>query len=298
VRQFLKIIFLTFTIFSSFQVKILFTFDQLNLMFAEIRRKVYLLLDPFEGNTKWDKVVNLFLITLIILNTIAVTLETVSSIYEPNQPLFKNFEIFSVFVFSIEYLLRIWTCTYKEKYGHPFFGRLKFIFSVGGLIDLFAILPFYLPFFIRYDLRFIRILRLIRFLRFFKLSRFMNASKVISKVVKAKKEELILSLLITLFLIIIASCTMFFVEHDAQPDKFSSIPETMWWSVATLTTVGYGDVFPITPLGKTLTAFISVLGIGMFALPAGIFASGFSDELNKNKAPKPKTCPHCNKQIN
>ena len=124
----------------------------------------------------------------------------------------------------------------------------------------------------------------------------MNAGKIIGNVIRSKKEELILAMVLTLFLIIIASSVMFFVEHDAQPDKFSSIPETMWWSVATLTTVGYGDIYPITILGKTLTAFISVLGIGMFALPAGILASGFSDELKKEKAEK--VCPRCGEIIN
>ena|SRR6266498_307343 len=265
-------------------------------MYSAIKRKVYELLDPSEGGTMADTIVNSFIIGLIVINTIAVILETVDSIYLPNQPFFTSLELFSVTVFSIEYLLRIWTCTYIEKYRHPLFGRIKYIFSVGAIIDLIAILPFYLPFLTNYDLRFIRVLRLIRFFRFFKLSRYMNASKVISRVFAAKKEELVLSFVITIFLIVIASSIMYYTEHDAQPDKFSSIPETMWWSVATLTTVGYGDVFPITPLGKTLTAVISILGIGMFALPAGILASGFSGEFQNMKKYK-KTCPHCGKEI-
>ena len=113
----------------------------------------------------------------------------------------------------------------------------------------------------------------------------------------SKKEELVISLVLTISLIVVASSVMYFAEHDAQPDKFSSIPETMWWSVATLTTVGYGDMYPITGLGKTLTAFISILGIGMFALPAGILASGFSDEFKKSKKQQ-NICPHCGKEIN
>src|SRR6266487_1620952 len=244
-------------------------------MYSATKKQVHLLLDPTEGGTVWDKVINTFLVTLILLNTVAVILETVASIYQPYKTLFNNFEFFSICIFSFEYALRLWTCTCIDKYKHSITGRLKYIFSVGSLIDLTAILPFYLPMFIGYDFRFIRILRLVRFFRFFKLSRYMNASRVISRVFQSKKDELILSLVITFFLIIVASSIMYFTEHDAQPDKFSSIPETMWWSVATLTTVGYGDVFPITPLGKTLTAFISILGIGMFALPAGILASGF-----------------------
>jgi voltage-gated potassium channel len=266
-------------------------------MYTTTKKQVHLLLDPTAGGTIWDKVINTFLVTLILLNTLAVILETVANIYQPFKSLFNGFEFFSICVFSCEYLLRLWTCTAIEKYRHPVFGRLNYLLSTGSLIDLTAILPFYLPILIGYDFRFIRLLRLVRFFRFFKLSRYMNASKVISKVFEAKKDELVLSLVITFFLIIVASSVMYFTEHDAQPDKFSSIPETMWWSVATLTTVGYGDVFPITALGKTLTAFISILGIGMFALPAGILASGFSDEFRKFKEEK-KNCPHCGKEIN
>lgn len=260
---------------------------------SKLKKKIHLLLDPTDGGTGWDKAINTFIIALIILNTLAVILETVDSIFLQYKTLFGIFEFFSVTVFSIEYLLRLWTCTCIEKYHHPITGRLKYIFSFGGLIDFIAVIPFYIPATIVYDLRFIRILRLIRF---FKISRYLNASRTISKVLQDKKEELIISLGITMFLIIIASCFMFYAEHDTQPDKFSSIPETMWWSVATLTTVGYGDIFPVTSLGKTLTAIISILGVGMFALPAGILASGFSDVLKHTKKEK-KHCPHCGNEL-
>jgi len=265
-------------------------------MYSRIKRKVYLLLDPADGNTKWDKIINAFIVGLIILNTIAVILETVDAVYEVNKKLFTSFEVFSVAIFSIEYLLRLWSCTAVKKYQHPVTGRLKYMLSTGAIVDLMAILPFYLPLFTMYDLRFIRILRLLRFFRFFKLGRYLNASYVIRNVFKAKKEELVLSFVITLFLIIVASSVMYHAEHDSQPDKFSSIPETMWWSVATLTTVGYGDTYPITSLGKFLTACISIMGIGLFALPAGILASGFSDEFRKMKTGK-NCCPHCGKEV-
>jgi len=265
-------------------------------MYLAAKRKTHLLLDPTDGHTKWDKVINSIIVTLIILNTLSVVFETVASIYQPYKTLFNSIELFSVTFFSIEYILRVWSCTAIEKYNHPFTGRLKYIVSAGAIIDLLAILPFYLPMLITYDLRFIRVLRLLRFARFFKLGRYLNASRVMSNVFKAKREELVLSCVITVFLIIVASSVMYYAEHDAQPDKFSSIPETMWWSVATLTTVGYGDEYPVTGLGKFLTACISILGIGMFALPAGILASGFSDEFKKLKRDK-NCCPHCGKDI-
>jgi len=183
-----------------------------------------------------------------------------------------------------------------RKYRHPVRGRLRYVTSPGMIVDLAAILPFYLPS-SGLDLRSLRLLRMIRFMRFFKLARFLNASRVIRRVFTSKRNELLISMLMVLTLIILAASLMYFVEHDAQPDKFSSIPETMWWSVATLTTVGYGDVYPVTGIGKTLTACISILGIGMFALPAGILASGFSEEFKKKEAAAATCCPHCGKEI-
>ncbi|MFL5788314.1 MAG: ion transporter [Flavisolibacter sp.] len=263
-------------------------------MYTTIKRQALLLVDPTEGGTFWDRLINSLIITLIILNTFAVILETVDWLYIKYKNWFIFFEVFSVTIFTIEYIIRVWTCTCIPKYSHPIKGRIKYILSPGALIDLIAILPFYLPLVYKFDLRFVRSLRLIRFIRFFKLSRYVHASRLIKEVFKLKKEELILSILLTIILIIVASSAMYFVEHDAQPDKFSSIPETMWWSVATLTTVGYGDIYPITVLGKTLTSVISILGIGMFALPAGILASGFSDQLKKKNN---HCCPNCGHEL-
>jgi voltage-gated potassium channel len=212
-------------------------------MYPTIKKHIYILLDPSEGDSFWNKLIDGFVISLILLNVIAVILETVDSLFLAYGSLFQAFEIFSVCFFTIEYSLRVWTCTYIDKFKHPITGRLRYIFSLGSLIDLLAIVPFYLPLSTIYDFRFVRIFRLIKFLRVFKLGRYLNATKIISNVFKSKKEELVLCLLITVTLIVVASSLMYFVEHDAQPDKFSSIPETMWWSVTTLTTVGYGDVF-------------------------------------------------------
>lgn len=252
------------------------------------------MLNPSAAVSKQDRITGYFIVTLIVLNVVAVILETVDFIYTRNVYLFRTFEFLSVFIFTSEYTLRVWSCTVNPEYSEPVKGRIRYILSFGSLIDLLAILPFYLPLSTSLDLRFIRILRLIRFFRFLKLGRYTHASRFIIRVFKEKREELVMSFALTMFLIIIASSIMYFVEHDAQPDKFSSIPETMWWSVATLTTVGYGDIFPITTLGKTLTAVISIMGIGLFALPAGILASGFSEAFKK---PKSGYCPHCGKEI-
>jgi voltage-gated potassium channel len=254
-----------------------------------------MLLTQNKGGSKWHKIINGFIITLIILNTIAVMAETIDSFYLKYEKTLYKFELFSVTLYSLEYILRVWTITEDNRYKKRIWGRVKYIITPGALIDIIAIIPFYIPLFISLDLRFLRIIRLVRFLRFFKLERYMKASKMMARVFRSKKEELVLSFFLTLFLIIVSASFMYFIEHDAQPDKFASIPETMWWSVATLTTVGYGDVYPITIIGKILASFISILGIGMFALPAGILASGFSDEFKHAK--KKICCPHCNTEI-
>lgn len=260
------------------------------------KKQVHLLLDSADGGSFWDRVVNSVIVILTLLNLLAVCLETVDSLYRSYRAWFNNFELCSIIFFSIEYLLRLWSCTIQQKYRHPLKGRLRYLLSAGSLVDLAAILPFYLPL-SGLDLRSLRTLRMFRFSRFFKLGRFLNASRVIRRVIVSKKEELLISMLMVLTLIILAASLMYFVEHDTQPDKFSSIPETMWWSVATLTTVGYGDVYPVTGIGKTVTAFISILGIGMFALPAGILASGFSEEFKRKETFVTKCCPHCGKPV-
>jgi voltage-gated potassium channel len=265
-------------------------------MYEKIKYRIYLVFNPAKENDKWSKIIDYFLIALITLNVVAVILETVDDVYNSYSLYFRIFEKISVYIFTVEYIIRLWTCTCETKYSHPILCRLRYIFSLGALIDLLAFVPFYLPF-ARIDLRVIRILRLFRFLRIFKLGRYLDATKLISNVFKSKKEELILCLVITLSLIIVASSFMYFAENQAQSDKYSSIPATMWWCVTTLTTVGYGDVFPITVIGRLLTALIAILGIGMFALPAGILASGFSDEFQKRKNKGKDSCPQCGQEL-
>jgi voltage-gated potassium channel len=162
-----------------------------------------------------------------------------------------------------------------------------------AVVDLVSILPSLIPGG-TLDLRFIRSLRLARLARTLKLARYSQSLQTLGRVLRAKREELVVTGIAGALLLICASSIMYFAEHDAQPQQFSSIPASMWWGVVTLTTVGYGDIFPVTPLGKILGAFIALLGIGLFALPAGILASGFSDELRRNE---PRTCPRCGQVI-
>ncbi len=239
-----------------------------------------------KAKNKEDRVSRTFdmiIMTLIVLNVFAVVLETVVSIRTEYHQYFVWFEVFSVVMFSIEYIVRLWACTALDDYQHPFWGRVKYAFTIGAMIDLLAILPFYLPLILSLDGRFLRILRLFRLFRLFKLGRYSSAFKMIENVLVNRRSELTISVGIIITMLVIASSMMYFIENEAQPEKFSSIPETMWWGVATLTTVGYGDVYPITPFGQLFGAFVAILGVGMFALPAGIIAAGFERELSKKE---------------
>ena len=235
------------------------------------------------------------LITLISLNVLAIVLESVKPIREAYHVFFDQFELFSVIFFSIEYVLRVWSANVEKKYRAPIAGNLRFAMTPMAIIDLLAVLPFYLPL-IGIDLRFLRIMRLFRLFRLFKIVRYLKALKLIKRVFEEKKEELLVSFVFTMFLLLMTSSLMYYVENDAQPNKFSSIPETMWWGIATLTTVGYGDLYPITPMGKFLGGVIAILGVGLFAMPAGILASGFSEHLGKDKEKNLK-CPHCGELV-
>jgi voltage-gated potassium channel len=265
-------------------------------MYHKTKYRVHKLLHPELHASKWDRVFNLFIIGLILLNVIAVMLETVPTIYADYKHLFHYFDTLTVIIFTIEYTLRVWSCNYDEKYRHSIYGRLRYISSPGAIIDLLAILPFYLHAFIGFDLRVLRILRLFRFLRLFRLTAYMKATRLIVNVFKSTFNQLMLSLVLALFLIIISSSFVYFAEHLAQPKVFTSIPETVWWSVITLTTVGYGNMVPITIAGKIFTSIILLAGVALFALPAGIITAGFLEEIRKQRQPK-RTCPHCHMPI-
>ena len=209
------------------------------------------------------------------------------------EPIFIFVEVASVLIFTVEYLLRVWSSPENPKYANPVSGRLRYILSATAVIDLLAILPFYLAF-LPIDLRFIRIIRLFRLFRLLKIARYLKALNLIKDVLHEKKEQIYLSIMFIAFLLIIVSTVMFYVETEAQPDVFTSIPASMWWGIETLTTVGYGDMLPVTAFGRLLGGIISVLGIGLFALPAGILSSGLTEHMQKpGKNHKIKKCPHC-----
>ncbi len=264
-----------------------------------LRERLHHLVEADAGDhisARYDSL-DIFLMLLIMVNIVAVILETVPEIGTPYAAVFRYFELFSVAVFSLEYIVRLSLCTLNPRYAHPVRGRIRYALTPLLLIDLLAVLPFYLPFFIVLDLRMLRILRMLRFIRVLKFGRYSKSLQLVARVLNARRIDLMVAFSVVVLLITLSSSVMYVFEHEAQPESFTSIPKAMWWSVETLTTVGYGDVYPVTMVGKMFAAIIALLGVGIFALPAGILASGFADEMSKRTEPVACRCPHCGKMI-
>jgi len=237
---------------------------------------------------------------LIVLNVLSVVLVSFKEIRSIYSIAFTVFEIFSVAIFTLEYLARLWTSDLLFDKGSSLSRRLRFAFSWYGLIDLLAILPFFLPLVVKFDLRVLRIIRLFRLLRIFKLGRLSSSMKNIKSVLNETKAELGVTLFVAFILLTLSSTLMYYFENEAQPEVFSNIGQSMWWAVATLTTVGYGDIYPITGIGKFLGAIIALIGIGFVALPTGIISSAFIEKVQNEKKMKVSStsceCPHCGKK--
>jgi voltage-gated potassium channel len=264
-------------------------------MNLNLKAKIFGMLEPGDEDSKYF---DPLIMVLIVLNVAVVILETVDWLNASYGRLFRAFDLFSVAVFTVEYILRVWSCTENPKFKTPFSGRLHYLITPMAIVDLMAILPFYLPF-IFPELRFVRAIRLFRLFRILKMVRYSDALKTFAEVLNLKKEELGVTFFATLILLVVASSMVYEAENEAQPEAFANIPDAMWWGVVTLTTVGYGDIYPVTPIGKIIGSFVVISGIGLFALPAGILASGFNEVLQRRKEKQRKRmiCPHCHRYI-
>jgi voltage-gated potassium channel len=276
-------------------------------MYRKFKQIVFEVIQPAENGRIASKIFDLTILAMILLSVASVFISTFDLPREYQNSL-QQVEHISLIVFSVEYLLRIWTADLLYP-GSGFFGsRIRYIFSGMALIDLLAILPFYLPMFLPVNLIGIRAVRLVRLLRLLKLNRYSDALASIGRVFKGKSREIFASLFFVLILLVVASLLIYYAEHDAQPQQFQNAFSGLWWAVATLTTVGYGDIYPITPLGRLMGAVIAVLGIGMVAVPTSILSAGFVEFLEK-KNPEPpaeeksasetekKYCPYCGKKL-
>ena len=220
----------------------------------------------------------LLLSVIIILSVTTLILETEKTIYEKYNSIFIFLDYTFFILFSIEYILRLIFCGKLNKYK-GLKGKLKYIISPIAIVDLVAILPTIIMFFVQ-DLVLLKLLRLIRMFRIIKLVETNKSLRLFFRSIVKSKSQLFSSLIVTLFLLLFGAVILYLVEGSVQPETFGSIPRSMWWSMATLTTVGYGDVYPITLMGKICASFIALIGIGVVALPAGIIAANFTNELS------------------
>jgi voltage-gated potassium channel len=246
------------------------------------RKKVYDILEHGFDGSKTSRLFSGFIVVLIILNVSAIILESYRPIGEMYHREFLLFNIFSVVVFTLEYFARIWVSVESphSDSSSPIKSRVTYSLSPVSLIDLLAIAPFYLSFIFAIDLRYLRMLRMLRLL---KLTHYFKGLRLFMDVLRKELPSIGAAIIIMSVLVIMSASVMYSVEHEAQPDVFDSIPSAIWWSVVTMTTVGYGDVTPITFLGKFISTFIMLLGVGIVALPAAMLAAKFGDELRTRK---------------
>ena len=248
------------------------------------RAKVHDILED-GADSPIGRVVNVFLIVLIVANGLAFAAETVNSVYQRYGPELEAFNTFSVIVFTVEYVLRLWSSVDIPLYQRlPHWrARLNYALRPMMIIDLLAVLPWYIYQFVPFDLRALRVLRLFRLFRLLKLLRYSPALLTLKRVVTHEYRALLGALLLMMMLMLFSAAIVYFLEREAQPDKFGSVPAAAWWAIATLTTIGYGDIVPITPLGKLFGGIVMLLGLGMFALPIAIISTGFSQESMRHE---------------
>ena len=263
-----------------------------------MKRRVFEILSIDEGEDRASRAVDTALLLLILTNVAALVVVTDERIHSLSPGFFYFFELISFSIFAIEYALRLWSCTEDPKYAHPLTGRLRFAMQPLMIADAVAVVSYFILFLLPagVDLGALRALRLVS--RFALLARYSTGLQALSAAISDRRNELLGVVSVVAVLLVLASSLMYYIEQSAQPEEFSSIPETMWWSIITVTTVGYGDVAPITPGGRLLAGFIALLGIGIFALPAGILGSSFMDQVNRRRASAGANCPRCGFDLN
>ena len=252
-------------------------FQQLNAG-RSFRQKLHALIWPSEYGGRLHEYFDTFIMVWVVVSVLAVVLESVGSINYILNLEFIILDTIAVAVFTLEYLLRIYTVVESPEHKHAFFGRFKYARSGSALIDLLAVLPFFLEAFLHHlvDLRFLRVFRLIRLL---KLTKYTGSTSSLFTVIKREWPVMSSAVFIMMLLVVLTASLGYLFEHEAQPDKFENIPASIYWAVITLASVGYGDIYPVTIAGRAMTMILAVLGIGIFAIPAAILASAFSDQL-------------------
>lgn len=247
-----------------------------------MRTRIYNILEMTDPQDFLSRAFSLFIVTLISLNVLCIVLESIPELDLLYRTQFFAIEIVSTVIFALEYSLRLWSCVESETENKaPLKSRIKYALSPLAIVDLLAFLPSILQvIFPGIDLRFLRVLRL---LRVFKLTRYFTSFELLLNVLHEERKNLAGIFFLLLVILTLAASALYLVERDMQPDKFGSIPQAMWWAIAALTTVGYGDVYPLSPAGKVLGSLVTIVGIGMVALPSGILASAFSEQMRRKR---------------
>ena len=249
---------------------------------TSLRQRIYEVLERPAANQPAARLLNALLVCLIVANVVALILDSDAAISARFHPWFWIFEWVSVLLFTVEYGARVWAAVERDdrRYATPLWGRIRYMLTPLALVDLTAILPFYLSFLLPVDLRFMRVFRLFMVI---KLTRYQASMSLLAGVLRNEAGPIAAAIFVLAMLLVVAASFAFLAEHEAQPQVFSSILDAMWWAIVTMTTVGYGDMVPVTPLGKLIGGVIAIIGIGMVALPAGLLASGFSEQLHQRR---------------
>lgn len=255
---------------------------QLLITKPSLRLRLYQALDPAARVLPGLSAINKVIAGLIMASVAVTVLESEPYISDGNEGVFTALEAIFLVAFTLEYIVRFWVCIENPIYGRGIFGRLRYMGSPAALLDLLALMPLLLGF-VGTDAFLLRLVRLIRIFRLAKLGRYSVAMATIAEAVRSRRYELIMSTWVAGGLLLVSSTLLHVVEGTTQPEAFGSIPRAMWWSIATLTTVGYGDVFPVTMLGRLLAGATAITGIGLIAMPTGILAAAFSDAMQKRR---------------
>lgn len=264
---------------------------------TSVKKRIFQILEPAKKGDKLSNLYDILINMLIVASVLMLYIETFDQIIQNRETFFRYFYVISTNIFAIEYLLKLWTADLKypkQKGKNPYMVYLK---SRSAIIDFLATFPAYFPLKNSKIFLFLRIFRLSRLFRSPQFARLNEAVDLFSRVINRKKSELTMTFSLVIILILITSLLMFYAENEAQPDVFRSVGDSIWWAGITLTTVGYGDLYPITAIGRFLGIFIALLGIGIIALPTGILSGALMEELEEKKSRSVLKCPHCGKKI-
>lgn len=282
-------------------------------MLKEIREYLYATMEVPSAIDNQGWCYEVFMMVLIFSNVVAMIIGTVPSIKLEYDWFLTSFEFFSTIIFIIEYALLLWVCTENKDYSDPVRGRIRYAMTPIAIINLVSILPWIIPSLVPFDLAALRMLRLFRVFRILKLSKYSESLKTLFKALDAKKEQLLMTFLIIIVLVVMASIFIFYVENGENPSPaFSDIPHTIWWGIVKLSPISNESGYPITFSGKMIASVLALLEIGIFAIPAGIMASAFEEQFRIDRDEKDnrlkecetklvqnkeRICPHCNRLI-